>query len=145
MAIHHPIDTPPENMLRPQETPTRQLVRLDGVWNFSLASGPDIEYDQGWLQVIPPRLQVPVPSSYNDIFLDASIRDHVGWVYYQRHVVVPRTWTGENYFLRFDAATHKGRVYVNEHFVTEHSGGYMPFEADITHLVKRNLSPGLTR
>lgn len=123
-------------MLKPQESPTRQLVCLDGIWNFALAVKQNIEDEKAWIKAISPRLQVPVPSSYNDIFVDASVRDHVGWVYYQRQVVVPRTWTGETYFLRFDSATHKARVYVNDDFVTEHSGGYIPFEADITKVVK---------
>lgn len=121
-------------MLKPQVTATRELVSLDGIWNFAL--GPhDDEIDTSCTQLLSPELQIPVPASYNDIFVDAKFRDHVGWVYYQRAVRVPRGWNGEKYFIRVDAATHHGRVFVNSHFVTEHSGGYTPFEADITHLV----------
>ncbi|KAH8194728.1 hypothetical protein TruAng_011103 [Truncatella angustata] len=123
-------------MLKPQQSSTRQLVTLDGIWNFSLSSGQDTEAEKIWTNIIPPTLQAPVPSSYNDIFVDANIRDHVGWVYYQRQVVVPKTWSQERYFLRFDSATHHGRVYVDNQFVTEHQGGYTPFEAEITDLVK---------
>lgn len=123
-------------MLKPQQSPTRQLVSLDGIWNFSVSSGKDIEEEKAWTRAVPTTLQVPVPSSYNDIFVNASIRDHVGWVYYQRQVVVPKTWSQERYFLRFDSATHHGRVYVNDQLVAEHQGGYTPFEADITQLVK---------
>lgn len=122
-------------MLRPQASPTRQLVSLDGIWNFALSQAHDIDNDPQWTQAISPRLQAPVPSSYNDIFVDAEIRDHVGWVFYQRQVIVPKTWKDERYFVRFDAATHKGRIYVNDQFVLEHSGGYTPFEAEITDLV----------
>ncbi|KAH6653607.1 hypothetical protein BKA67DRAFT_326145 [Truncatella angustata] len=75
-------------MLKPQQSSTRQLVTLDGIWNFSLSSGQDTEAEKIWTNIIPPTLQAPVPSSYNDIFVDANIRDHVGWVYYQRQVVV---------------------------------------------------------
>ncbi|KAH7127776.1 glycosyl hydrolases family 2, TIM barrel domain-containing protein [Dactylonectria estremocensis] len=126
-------------MLKPQAGPTRELVSLDGIWNFALASSHDIETERAWTEPISPKLQVPVPASYNDIFVDKSIRDHVGWVYYQRTVTVPRGWTAsERFFLRLDAATHRGRVYVNDDFVVEHVGGYTPFEAEITQLV----SPG---
>ncbi|KAF3018984.1 hypothetical protein E8E14_012574 [Neopestalotiopsis sp. 37M] len=125
-------------MLRPQATATRQLLSLDGIWNFSLSQQVDIEDDKQWTRSLPSTLQAPVPSSYNDIFVDAAIRDHVGWVFYQRYVTVPHTWSQEHYFLRFDAATHRGRVYVNDQFVTDHAGGYTPFECDITKLV----SPG---
>ncbi|RAO72635.1 uncharacterized protein BHQ10_008647 [Talaromyces amestolkiae] len=121
-------------MLKPQPTATRELVSLDGIWNFALGSHDD-KIDIACTQPLSPELQVPVPASYNDIFVDPKIRDHVGWVYYQRAVRVPRGWHGEKYFIRVDAATHHGRVFVNSNFVTEHSGGYTPFEADITHLV----------
>ena len=76
-----------------------------------------------------------MPASYNDLFVDAAVRDHVGWVWYQRAVRVPRGWSGERVFVRVDAATHEGRVYVNDELVAEHIGGYTPFEADITDKV----------
>ncbi|WQF79455.1 Putative glycoside hydrolase, family 2, glycoside hydrolase family 2, catalytic [Colletotrichum destructivum] len=124
-------------MLKPQANSTRELVSLDGIWNFALASSPDIEADAPWAKPLPPKLQVPVPASYNDIFADDKIRSHVGWVYYQRRVTVPPSWsTGQRYFLRFDAATHRGRVYVNDKLVVDHAGGYTPFEADITDVVR---------
>ncbi|KAK1539137.1 beta-glucuronidase [Colletotrichum costaricense] len=125
-------------MLKPQANSTRDIVSLDGIWNFAIASSPDIEADAPWSKLIPPKLQVPVPASYNDIFADEKIRSHVGWVYYQRQVTVPRGWSPENqrYFLRFDAATHRGRVYVNDKLVADHVGGYTPFEADITSIIK---------
>ncbi|KAF7553422.1 hypothetical protein G7Z17_g3667 [Cylindrodendrum hubeiense] len=126
-------------MLKPQANPTRELVSLDGIWNFAVASSPNIETEQAWTKSISAKLQVPVPASYNDIFVDKAIRDHVGWVYYQRKVTIPRGWSAsERYFLRLDAATHHGRVYINDHFLVEHIGGYTPFEAEITHL----LAPG---
>ncbi|KAL4882577.1 beta-glucuronidase [Aspergillus karnatakaensis] len=122
-------------MLKPQSNAVRELVSLDGIWNFALAQSTDIEAESPWERQIPARLQVPVPASYNDIFVDRKIRDHVGWVFYQRQVTVPRLWSGQRYFLRFDAATHQGRVYIDDKFLVEHIGGYTPFEADITDLV----------
>lgn len=122
-------------MLKPQVTSTRELVSLDGIWNFAVASTEDIDEEKVWTGVIPPKLQAPVPGSYNDIFVQESIRGHVGWVYYQRLVIIPRGWTEERYFLRLDAATHQARVYVDNHFIVEHIGGYTPFEAEITNLV----------
>ncbi|UPK93312.1 hypothetical protein LCI18_004247 [Fusarium solani-melongenae] len=122
-------------MLKPQANAYRELVSLDGIWNFSLAQSADLETEQAWKQAIPPTLQIPVPASYNDIFVDPKFKDHVGWVYYQRKVTIPRGWSGQRYVLRFDAATHKGRVYIDDQFLVEHIGGYTPFEADVTDLV----------
>lgn len=119
--------------LKPQHTTTRELVNLDGLWKFALAA--EDEPSDSWAAVLPKDLECPVPASYNDIFADRKIHDHVGWVLYQRDVIVPKGWSEERFLIRAEAATHKGRIYVNDDFLTEHSGGYTPFEAEITHLV----------
>ncbi|CAK7212678.1 hypothetical protein SBRCBS47491_001548 [Sporothrix bragantina] len=122
-------------MLRPQSTPTRDLVSLDGVWKFALVKD-SLEKEAPWTRPLSGCLEAPVPASYNDVFLSPDIHNHVGWVCYQRRVVVPRGWSQERYFVRIEAATHKGRVYINDTFVTEHVGGYTPFDAEVTELVQ---------
>jgi beta-glucuronidase len=59
-------------------------------------------------------------------------RDHVGDVWYQRTVRVPRGYDGRRIVLRFDAATHRATVWVDDAQVVDHEGGYTPFEADVT-------------
>lgn len=122
-------------MLKPRPTITRELINLDGLWRFALE---DADVPEPWRGVLGGKLEAPVPSSYNDLFADQKIRDHVGWVWYQRTVRVPRGWTGERVLLRLDAATHEGKVYVDNVLVAQHVGGYTPFEADITE----HVSPG---
>ena len=100
-------------MLKPRCTPTRELVNLDGLWKFSLDG---TRWD----------LEAAVPASYNDLFTDSAIRDHVGWVWYRRAVRVPRGWAGERIVVRVDAATHEGKVYVDDVPVAQHVGGYTP-------------------
>ncbi|WP_336855920.1 beta-glucuronidase [Sinomonas albida] len=122
-------------MLKPLATSSRDLVSLDGLWLFALdtKAGPE-----PWKARLDTRLEAAVPASYNDLFADQEIHDHVGLVWYQRTVRVPRGWYGERIVLRFDAATHAAAVYVDETLVAEHVGGYTPFEADLSGLV----SPG---
>lgn len=120
-------------MLKPRSTATRELVNLDGVWRFAVEAPEMVE---PWNRRLPGKLEAPVPASYNDIFVDPAIREHVGWTWYQRSVRVPRGWAGDRIFLRFDAATHEARVYVDGVLVAEHVGGYTPFEADITDHVQ---------
>ncbi|KAJ5517039.1 hypothetical protein N7527_008599 [Penicillium freii] len=121
--------------LKPQQTSSRDLVNLDGLWKFTLASGAN-DTTQPWTAPFPRgALECPVPASYNDIFVDRDIHDHVGWVYYQRDVFVPKGWSKEQYFVRAESATHHGRIYVNDRLLAEHVGGYTPFEADITEFV----------
>lgn len=120
-------------MLTPRSTPSRDIRSLDGLWLFAL----DHEVsEKPWATTLPVTRQAPVPSSYNDVFVDPEIRDHVGVVWYQREVAVPATWRDERIVLRVDAATHRGAVYVGDTLVVEHDGGYTPFEADITDHVE---------
>ncbi|WP_129669276.1 beta-glucuronidase [Phytoactinopolyspora endophytica] len=119
-------------MLKPIPTPTRELVNLDGVWRFAIDSRVG---DEPWMGRLQTPHEAAVPASFNDLFTDPEIRDHVGWVYYQRAVRVPRGWAGERILLRFDAATHAARVYIDDTFVGEHIGGYTPFDIDLTDVV----------
>lgn len=121
-------------MLRPIANAQRDRYRLDGLWDFTV----DVEgvgRSQRWWRKLPDAVEVPVPASYNDLFADPEIRDHVGEVWYQTSVHVPARWSGERIVLRFDAATHRAVVWVGEQQVAEHEGGYTPFEADVTDVV----------
>ncbi|MGW7164915.1 beta-glucuronidase [Streptomyces sp. NPDC054884] len=119
-------------MLKPRTTATRDLVSLDGLWRFAISTAVG---ERPWTRTLDTPLEAAVPASYNDQFTDSAIRDHVGRVWYQRTVRVPRGWAGERVILRVGAATHEGRVYVDDVLVAEHIGGYTPFEADITEQV----------
>ncbi|WP_314326590.1 beta-glucuronidase [Paenarthrobacter ilicis] len=127
-------------MLKPQNSPTRELINLDGLYSFKVDSDRAGLRD-GWQQnKLDTALEMGVPASYNDIFTDSTIRDHVGWVWYQREVRVPRGWAGERVHIRLESATHEGKVFVNDVLVAEHVGGYTPFGADITD----HVTPGTT-
>ncbi len=131
-------------MLKPQASATRELVNLDGLWQFKVDFN-DEGFTQGWAaKALDTDLQAPVPASYNDIFTDVKIREHVGWVWYQRQVRVPRGWNGERIFVRADSATHEGVIFVNGKEVVRHLGGYMPFGADITDHVSAGQEITLT-
>ncbi|MEV6301302.1 beta-glucuronidase [Actinoplanes sp. NPDC051861] len=121
-------------MLKPRPTATREQISLDGLWHFSVGDAFDPD----------TTLEAAVPASYNDLFTDPAIRDHVGWAWYRRTVRVPRGWTGERILVRVEAATHHGRVYVGDTLVAEHVGGYTPFDADITDLVAAGAEFALT-
>jgi beta-glucuronidase len=122
-------------MLRPQDTTTRETKRLDGIWSFA-PDAAGVGRAQGWARaVLSDSRRMPVPSSFNDILVDPKLHDHVGDVWYQRSVIVPRGWDGQRVVLRFDAATHRAQVWIGDDLVVEHEGGYTPFEADVTSSV----------
>jgi beta-glucuronidase len=122
-------------MLRPQDTATREKKNLDGIWSFRLdadSTGRDEHWYDGPL---PGARDMAVPASFNDLLGDVAVRDHIGDIWYQRIVRVPRGWTGQRVVLHFESATHRATVWVDGHEVVSHEGGYTPFEADITEFV----------
>ncbi|MBB1508291.1 beta-glucuronidase [Tessaracoccus sp. MC1756] len=126
-------------MLGARTSLSRTITSLDGVWDFSVDtqnSGIEQRWFAGPLEQPRP---MPVPASYNDITTESAVRDHVGWVWYQRTVTVPLLADGERLFLRFGSASHEARVWVNDDEVASHVGGYLPFEADVTDLAGRQF------
>jgi beta-glucuronidase len=131
-------------MLRPQDSATRERKRLDGLWALALDPAGQGR-DQGWWRgTLPDSREVAVPASYNDLYADAAVRDHVGDAWYRTTVRVPRGWAGERVVLRFDAATHRAVVWVDDVEVARHEGGYTPFEADVTAHVRAGEEARIT-
>ena len=122
-------------MLRPQDNRTRESKRLDGRWSFRFDQN-DVGRTERWYATpLADAREMAVPSSYNDIFTTQAEREHVGAVWYQRDVFVPRGWADLRILVHFEAVTHTAAVYVNDHEVVAHRGGYLPFEVDITDRV----------
>lgn len=121
-------------MLRPQDNGIRESRQLDGLWSFAPDPGGVGRDEQWWTSPLVEPRTVPVPASYNDLFVDDALHDLVGDVWYQRTFFVPSGWENRRVVLRFDAATHRAKVWVDDTLVAEHEGGYTPFEADISAL-----------
>ncbi|MDO4259107.1 MAG: beta-glucuronidase [Actinomycetaceae bacterium] len=119
-------------MLRPRSSRSRLAIPLDGVWNFSLASDSDsLTWTTAGLEASRP---MPVPASFNDITVDKSVHDHVGPVHYQTRVDIPRHNDDDSIIIYFGAVTHNAIVWADGVEVARHTGGYLPFEADITDI-----------
>jgi beta-glucuronidase len=119
-------------MIRPQDTSTRERKSLNGIWAFRL-DHDGVGREQGWHSApLPQAGAMAVPASYNDIVTDPQTRDFSGDIYYQRTVRIPRSWDGQRVTLYVESATHHATVWVDGVEVATHSGGYLPFEADLT-------------
>ncbi|MDO5678188.1 MAG: beta-glucuronidase [Propionibacteriaceae bacterium] len=131
-------------MLGARASQSRTITNLDGVWNFAL-DPENAGIDERWFaNSLTDARPMPVPASYNDITTEKEVHDHVGYVWYQRTVRVPRMLDGERLFVRFGSATHTATVWVGDTEVVSHVGGYLPFEADITDAVGSDQTFRLT-
>lgn len=119
-------------MLYPEVNQSRTILDLSGTWNFLLG---DETNPAECLDAITPTDIIAVPASYNEQKDDPAYKNHYGWVYYQRELLLPAFYAGQRIVLRFDAVTHHARVYLDGRLIKTHKGGFLPFEADISNLV----------
>ncbi|BFZ04363.1 hypothetical protein BsWGS_07402 [Bradybaena similaris] len=138
-------------MLYPRDSEFRQSKLLDGLWHFRADFSPTRNqgFAQKWWTVrlyqTGPTIDMPVPSSYNDVTEDKSLRDFVGWVWYDREFYVASDWaTNRRIVLRFDSAHYNTVVWVNGQEVVRHEGGHLPFEGEVQSFLKFNSSNYVT-
>ena len=99
-------------LLHPQESESREIKSLDGLWRFKAdASGVGMR-DNWELGPLPsPTMLMPVPASYNDLTQDASLREHVGLVWYECTAFVPLHWMTRRVVL-FVGSAGTGKTYL---------------------------------
>lgn len=123
-------------MLYPILSKSRLVSSLDGIWDFKLADGEEGFENSRYERPLEGATTMPVPASYNDLKEGADFRDHYGWVFYQRKFSLPAFAKSQRVLLRFDAVTHKAKVYINGELICEHKGGFLPFEVEIGDKIK---------
>ncbi|GKX29775.1 beta-glucuronidase [Vallitalea longa] len=123
-------------MLYPVESYSREVKDLSGIWNFKLDKNNKGREEKWYFEDLQETILMPVPSSYNDITQNKEIKDHIGDVWYERKVIIPKSWHNQRIILRVGSATHYGIVWVNGKKVAEHKGGYLPFEAEINEYIE---------
>ncbi len=131
-------------MLRPQDSATRERKDLSGIWDFRFDPDGVGRQQRWWQGRLPQSRPMAVPASYNDLLTDKAAHDHIGDAWYQRTVQVPAGWANRRIVVHFESATHHATVWVDDAEVVSHSGGYLPFEADITEHVAPGRAVRLT-
>ena len=133
---------PSEGFVNRLEKPYRDEVCLNGRWNFQ----PGAECTEAWDTV---RIKIPSPWNVNGFAWNGlegpdhrdypsypAAWDQVREAWMQRTVRVPADWTGDRVFLHFEAVAGRAQVFVNGKMVAENFDLFLPFEADVTDLVR---------
>jgi hypothetical protein len=120
--------------------PDRFELSLDGAWQF-VQDPEDLGLIEDWAASIarsgepPPSagsvLGTTVPGAFES---RQSAGPYDGVVWYWRKAVLPR-WKGGRAVLSFERVNHACTVWVNGHEVGRHTGGYDPFELDVSEAV----------
>ncbi|HWQ15961.1 MAG TPA: glycoside hydrolase family 2 TIM barrel-domain containing protein [Roseiflexaceae bacterium] len=109
----------------------RQRRSLDGNWRFR--TDPDGTCDLAAVAHGPWRtITVPAPWQSQA----PELRTYQGVAWYRRSFEVPASWSGSAVVLHFGAVDYHAEVWVNGARAGEHTGGYLPFDLDVSALVR---------
>lgn len=125
-------------MLYPIENRVREVKDLSGIWKFKIDKDNNGISQKWYAEPLKDAGLMAVPASYNDLVTLDWEKEHVGYVWYETDFVIPAGWDHKRIVLRFGSATHHAVCWLNGQEIISHKGGFLPFEADITKLVRED-------
>ena len=114
----------------------RERLSLDGTWRFLF----DPEGDPAGWDTVPNVPEtgwraVVVPAPWQAQFEDLHERGGVAW--YRHTFEIPPSWPGDQSVrLHFGAADYHARVWLNGVVLGDHEGGYLPFEFEVSRMLR---------
>lgn len=121
-------------MLYPQNTLTRQVVDLSGMWKFSF-DFEDKGEERGYQNGLKDYIDMPVPSSFNDFFTDKKSKEYLGDVWYEQTFYADKSWKNKDVDIRFFGCLIKATVWVNGIKLHYHNNGFIPFSVNINDVI----------
>jgi len=115
-------------------------MSLNSYWRF-ITDENNKGLALSWNREIPQDAgNIPVPSCWNEWKEEMRNYDSVAW--YFKEIVINKHRDIERNVLMFYGVNYSCDVWINGEFAGNHTGGFTPFEFDITRLIKfgeRNL------
>ena len=118
------------------EYPRPQLQRdsyicLNGEWEYAIKKTIDIPF------VFDGKIQVPY-SPETPLSGVKKVVHPNEWLFYRKELEFPKGFIKDKVFLHFGAVDQIAEIFINDVFVGEHTGGFLPFNFDIKPFLKRN-------
>ena len=116
------------------EYPRPQLRResfynLNGVWDYAVMASPDVPNRWDGEILVPFSPEAPLSDAVR-----GPGRDE--YLHYRRTFSLPAGFRKDRVLLNFGAVDQVAEVFVNGVSAVKHAGGYIPFSADITALLR---------
>jgi len=112
----------------------REVQSLDGEWSIVFDQANEGREARWHTQKVFKDLKkrpIQVPSCWEEIE-----EDYEGVATYGKIFVISKGWKGKTVRLQFDAVNYIAEVWLNDHCVGSHEGGYGPFEFRVDDLVE---------
>ena len=118
------------------EYPRPQLQRdsyicLNGEWEYAIKKTIDIPFAFDGKIQIPYSPETPLSGVKKIVHPNE-------WLFYRKELEFPKGFIKDKVFLHFGAVDQIAEVFINDAFVGEHIGGFLPFSFDIKPFLKRN-------
>ena len=112
------------------EYPRPQLVResylcLNGIWEYQISKSKDIPEDFTDTLIVPYSLECKINEEKHLLKPDE-------YLFYRRQLYIPEDFVKDKILLHFTAVDQFADIYINNHLVYSHEGGFLPFVVDIT-------------
>lgn len=108
----------------------RETISLEGMWDFFVG---DMQY-KGKIYV-PSVIQAEFP----------ELKDYYGTFYYKRVFSIPKDWLNKKILLKFMAVDYYTEVWINNNYIGNHEGGFLPFCFSIEDYVKEGKNEILVK
>lgn len=95
-------------------------------------------FNRGYESQAADKVTVDLPHTWNAAdAMFGNVNYYRGMSTYSRFIVVPSSENFKRVFLRVKAAQTVADVYLDNHFVAQHKGGYTSFTVELTHLIRK--------
>ena len=121
----HPLPEYPRPQLRRDS-----FLNLNGVWDYAVTASGDEPEAWGGEIVVPFSPEAPLSGASRGPAKDE-------YLHYRRSFTLPEGFQKSRVLLHFGAVDQIAEVFVNGVSTVKHSGGYWPFSADITSLLRK--------
>ena len=111
-------------------------LSLNGEWEFAFDDADDGVHRNLPSGKIPLERSINVPFTYEYEASGIGEKDIHQTVWYRRKFTLPDSAKNKHALLCFNASDYQTDVWINGHHAVSHTGGFAPFSADVTKLLK---------
>ncbi|WP_022867814.1 glycoside hydrolase family 2 protein [Schaalia vaccimaxillae] len=107
-----------------------EWINLNGWWDYAIVGQHNSEAAPLPLASWDGKIRVPfaVESAASGVHKRFTPADTL---VYERSIDIPKKWQGRRIAINFEAVDYLARVWIDSTLVTTHTGGYLPFHAEI--------------
>ncbi|MFX0070872.1 MAG: glycoside hydrolase family 2 protein [Candidatus Hermodarchaeota archaeon] len=122
---------------RPQFVRKNNWINLNGLWDFSF-DDENVGLKERWYlkkQHAKFNEKINVPFCFQSELSGINDQSFHDVVWYKREFIQSENFKHKRVYLNFGAVDYSCKVYLNEHFIGSHEGGYSSFNFDITNFL----------